>query len=137
MIRRPPRSTLFPYTTLFRSGIEGIEWFCPLDKILVLATLRCGNGRACSCVLGRIFHPLLLVLQEIVELLHQFYEPLVVLFLCDPLTQNVHVFSFVRGHGASGECLHRKKYLSHKGYERQPKNPWFFVGHITEGRARR
>src|SRR3712207_8982077 len=22
MIRRPPRSTLFPYTTLFRSGIE-------------------------------------------------------------------------------------------------------------------
>src|SRR3712207_8101564 len=24
MIRRPPRSTLFPYTTLFRSGVE---WF--------------------------------------------------------------------------------------------------------------
>src|SRR5256885_8874533 len=23
MIRRPPRSTLFPYTTLFRSAIEG------------------------------------------------------------------------------------------------------------------
>src|SRR3712207_7727857 len=23
MIRRPPRSTLFPYTTLFRSSIEG------------------------------------------------------------------------------------------------------------------
>src|SRR3712207_8830896 len=23
MIRRPPRSTLFPYTTLFRSGIRG------------------------------------------------------------------------------------------------------------------
>src|SRR3712207_6893710 len=25
MIRRPPRSTLFPYTTLFRSGLEGAE----------------------------------------------------------------------------------------------------------------
>src|SRR3712207_6910509 len=25
MIRRPPRSTLFPYTTLFRSGVVGIE----------------------------------------------------------------------------------------------------------------
>src|SRR2546425_9354392 len=25
MIRRPPRSTLFPYTTLFRSGETGIE----------------------------------------------------------------------------------------------------------------
>src|SRR2546430_7679728 len=24
MIRRPPRSTLFPYTTLFRSGASGI-----------------------------------------------------------------------------------------------------------------
>src|SRR2546430_13561429 len=23
MIRRPPRSTLFPYTTLFRSGMDG------------------------------------------------------------------------------------------------------------------
>src|SRR3712207_8786518 len=25
MIRRPPRSTLFPYTTLFRSNVERIE----------------------------------------------------------------------------------------------------------------
>src|SRR3989441_9536302 len=29
MIRRPPRSTLFPYTTLFRSyaAAKGVEWF--------------------------------------------------------------------------------------------------------------
>src|SRR2546422_11472851 len=26
MIRRPPRSTLFPYTTLFRSGRSEIDW---------------------------------------------------------------------------------------------------------------
>src|SRR5437867_5001223 len=25
MIRRPPRSTLFPYTTLFRSGLDGFD----------------------------------------------------------------------------------------------------------------
>src|SRR3712207_7578818 len=25
MIRRPPRSTLFPYTTLFRSGLAGVS----------------------------------------------------------------------------------------------------------------
>src|SRR5256885_16107327 len=25
MIRRPPRSTLFPYTTLFRSGLESLS----------------------------------------------------------------------------------------------------------------
>src|SRR3712207_7859379 len=30
MIRRPPRSTLFPYTTLFRSRVEGA-----LDDLLV------------------------------------------------------------------------------------------------------
>src|SRR2546430_8914329 len=26
MIRRPPRSTLFPYTTLFRSSLECFDW---------------------------------------------------------------------------------------------------------------
>src|SRR3712207_7142321 len=26
MIRRPPRSTLFPYTTLFRSGLKESHW---------------------------------------------------------------------------------------------------------------
>src|SRR3712207_7177866 len=26
MIRRPPRSTLFPYTTLFRSGSDDVAW---------------------------------------------------------------------------------------------------------------
>src|SRR5438270_4114519 len=30
MIRRPPRSTLFPYTTLFRSN--GIGWFEPFGE---------------------------------------------------------------------------------------------------------
>src|SRR5947207_12734155 len=40
MIRRPPRSTLFPYTTLFRSppsySTMVIEWSSPL--VLVLCT---------------------------------------------------------------------------------------------------
>src|SRR3712207_7725543 len=34
MIRRPPRSTLFPYTTLFRSGhgdLGGVECLHPLE----------------------------------------------------------------------------------------------------------
>src|SRR3712207_7609110 len=30
MIRRPPRSTLFPYTTLFRSDVEFGGWWCCL-----------------------------------------------------------------------------------------------------------
>src|SRR3712207_8213845 len=39
MIRRPPRSTLFPYTTLFRSGVGGHE---PL-RGLVPADRQCGS----------------------------------------------------------------------------------------------
>src|SRR5688572_31352630 len=34
MIRRPPRSTLFPYTTLFRSSVAirpAVRWMCPID----------------------------------------------------------------------------------------------------------
>src|SRR5260370_30031216 len=27
MIRRPPRSTLFPYTTLFRSEVDNDDWW--------------------------------------------------------------------------------------------------------------
>src|SRR5258708_24982267 len=35
MIRRPPRSTLFPYTTLFRSpGVMGTETFAELAQLL-------------------------------------------------------------------------------------------------------
>src|SRR3712207_8687126 len=39
MIRRPPRSTLFPYTTLFRSG--GNDW--------VLASVLCACDITCAC----------------------------------------------------------------------------------------
>src|SRR2546422_8477011 len=35
MIRRPPRSTLFPYTTLFRSRIEQLEPDAAVDLHLV------------------------------------------------------------------------------------------------------
>src|SRR3989454_6693027 len=38
MIRRPPRSTLFPYTTLFRS-----EWRKPLDQLLADAPVVAGD----------------------------------------------------------------------------------------------
>src|SRR2546430_885017 len=42
MIRRPPRSTLFPYTTLFRSLDVGIAGEATLDRIL--ARLRNVRG---------------------------------------------------------------------------------------------
>src|SRR2546427_6104184 len=42
MIRRPPRSTLFPYTTLFRS--DGLQWVqaSPKDKNGQLKSVRVG-----------------------------------------------------------------------------------------------
>src|SRR2546425_12119700 len=35
MIRRPPRSTLFPYTTLFRSLTEAIDTTTPAGRMLM------------------------------------------------------------------------------------------------------
>src|SRR5258705_3166277 len=43
MIRRPPRSTLFPYTTLFRSG----SWGVAHRTCLSLATIGAVSRRAC------------------------------------------------------------------------------------------
>src|SRR2546425_5215180 len=36
MIRRPPRSTLFPYTTLFRSGMDAIEFLADRAQLTLL-----------------------------------------------------------------------------------------------------
>src|SRR2546430_12307556 len=40
MIRRPPRSTLFPYTTLFRSLPPGVKDVCEFFKVYDLAAFR-------------------------------------------------------------------------------------------------
>src|SRR2546426_12302514 len=52
MIRRPPRSTLFPYTTLFRScdpvssNLYDAAETATLPEGAVLASLGCGNPTA-------------------------------------------------------------------------------------------
>src|SRR4051812_49766394 len=40
MIRPPPRSTLFPYTTLFRSRGVGVEAVAASDRVLALGHER-------------------------------------------------------------------------------------------------
>src|SRR3712207_8107605 len=49
MIRRPPRSTLFPYTTLFRSEAYGV----PLEvsaNCVVVAARRAGQTELAACL---------------------------------------------------------------------------------------
>src|SRR5256885_3007465 len=54
MIRRPPRSTLFPYTTLFRSG-GGILIYPVLSRLLVLVFV---NGSLHLRLLPYPSHPI-------------------------------------------------------------------------------
>src|SRR5256885_2670523 len=42
MIRRPPRSTLFPYTTLFRSLAEGVEFRGARGRVRPRHAAGCG-----------------------------------------------------------------------------------------------
>src|SRR3712207_8180410 len=56
MIRRPPRSTLFPYTTLFRSGVAGVEWEIADRARGAEVVGRIGNGHTAGrdeAIVGR------------------------------------------------------------------------------------
>src|SRR3712207_9071880 len=65
MIRRPPRSTLFPYTTLFRSAVER---FADRERIAFANALR-----RCSEV-GDLATRSLKAIQEFVALLEEFEQ---------------------------------------------------------------
>src|SRR5438105_5910642 len=43
MIRRPPRSTLFPYTTLFRSALMAADSSEDVDAVVATAPAAFGN----------------------------------------------------------------------------------------------
>src|SRR2546422_4042949 len=44
MIRRPPRSTLFPYTTLFRSLNALSYWLLPIAGIMLMGSFFAPGG---------------------------------------------------------------------------------------------
>src|SRR5688572_32999326 len=52
MIRRPPRSTLFPYTTLFRSGRDSRWATCRGNSRPTLASATAAKAAACASVTG-------------------------------------------------------------------------------------
>src|SRR5256886_3318818 len=55
MIRRPPRSTLFPYTTLFRSQIRCFRLAKKGEGSAQLVPGACQPDRRRSCLLGELF----------------------------------------------------------------------------------
>src|SRR5438876_2028362 len=52
MIRRPPRSTLFPYTTLFRSVSKPLPWPASARSFFASAGRYCHHGPS-SFAVGR------------------------------------------------------------------------------------
>src|SRR3712207_7190002 len=56
MIRRPPRSTLFPYTTLFRSRTRAIELIAYTDRYPVLSETFVAGEIATLRALGHTVH---------------------------------------------------------------------------------
>src|SRR5258705_9172388 len=51
MIRRPPRSTLFPYTTLFRSPVQGLRLIAGDQRLLGNLEHRFGERHCGDVVL--------------------------------------------------------------------------------------
>src|SRR2546430_11235785 len=61
MIRRPPRSTLFPYTTLFRSGGIGGTAFTPIINAPEVAILGVSRSSMQPVYQGGSFVPRLML----------------------------------------------------------------------------
>src|SRR5258708_29789613 len=53
MIRRPPRSTLFPYTTLFRSPAQDMRFDVPVIGFNTIETMRRAGATCLSIEAGR------------------------------------------------------------------------------------
>src|SRR3712207_7285231 len=68
MIRRPPRSTLFPYTTLFRSLDRGdIQQVAEFRRADQLAQLRLIDGQRLRAALGERRITLVDVVRHVIE----------------------------------------------------------------------
>src|SRR2546427_12608280 len=76
MIRRPPRSTLFPYTTLFRSQMPAIlKDLCTRERGLVLVTGPTGSGKSTTLaamvdVINQTWDAHILTVEDPIEFVH-------------------------------------------------------------------
>src|SRR3712207_2839860 len=90
MIRRPPRSTLFPYTTLFRSALMGLweESIQTLALMLAAVSLSLALGVPLGIVAGRsdAFHRAISPVLDAMQIVPAFayLMPVVILFSVGP-----------------------------------------------------
>src|SRR3712207_7395075 len=96
MIRRPPRSTLFPYTTLFRSGIglpttiPGVEG----REVVEWARRADAAGFSSLATIDRIVYPN--------------YEPLIALAMAGVVTERIRLTTRSEEHTSE---LQSRQYL--------------------------
>src|SRR5256886_12947552 len=110
MIRRPPRSTLFPYTTLFRSLVERL--LLGLGDVAAVGArhgaLFLADGAVLSVQLGRLRLGDLAFLALLMDALVLVREPIVHL-----LAARVRLLPLrVVGHGVGGKAAERQRHGS-------------------------
>src|SRR2546427_10452882 len=83
MIRRPPRSTLFPYTTLFRSPVRPVRaarridrWLRPAGAWLVAAPLLLALWETLTAKLGALPPPFFAPPQSLIDVVHEDWQRL-------------------------------------------------------------
>src|SRR2546430_16638422 len=109
MIRRPPRSTLFPYTTLFRSLVERLRIGLGEGPTVGArhGALFLADGAVLAVQLGRLRLGELPFLALLMEALVLVGEPIVHL-----LAARVRLLPLRVGHGVSGEAAERQRHGS-------------------------
>src|SRR2546430_2068854 len=109
MIRRPPRSTLFPYTTLFRSLVERL--LLGLGDVAAVGArhgaLFLADGAVLAVQLGRLRLGELPFLALLMDALVLVGEPIVHL-----RAARVRLLPLRVGHGVSGEAAERQRHGS-------------------------
>src|SRR3712207_62738 len=131
MIRRPPRSTLFPYTTLFRSLLLGSTRFNhtlrvqsqkkrrELGNVLVVAPTRGGKGLLATSQL--LTWPHSVVVNDIKsELWHAtagYRSTLGPVYVIDATNGVGHTFDPLRGKHSEDELLSAATHLLFKAHE--------------------
>src|SRR6266436_1358489 len=90
MIRRPPRSTLFPYTTLFRSPRPGVRSGCPCRPARETPSRRDRKSTRLNSSHGYISYAVFCLKKKKTELLAEAATVLTLDFTIDDMMNIIH-----------------------------------------------